>query len=69
MRFKYKGVNLHALSMVKDTMRCPKCDEQVSEDLHTCPKCGTPVSNFIKNPEDYGFLFLIINSTQVPADC
>ncbi|MHA2314003.1 MAG: hypothetical protein ACXACF_01750 [Candidatus Hermodarchaeia archaeon] len=50
-------------------IRCQKCKVWVSGDSLACPACRTLVSQLIKEPEDHGFYYLIINPIEIPNDC
>lgn len=65
----FLGVYLLPLVWVSDMIRCQKCQTWVSGDSLVCPACGTIVSQLIKEPEDHGFYYLVINPIEIPNDC
>ena len=66
---KFLGVYLQPLVWVSDMIRCQKCEVWVSGDSLTCPACGALVGQLIKEPEDHGFYYLVINPIEIPNDC
>ncbi|MFX1300176.1 MAG: hypothetical protein ACFFAL_02825 [Promethearchaeota archaeon] len=50
-------------------IRCQKCQGWVSGDSLACPACGAVVSQLIKEPENHGFYYLVINPIEIPNDC
>lgn len=66
---KFLGVNLLPLVWVSNMIRCQQCEVWVSGDSLACPACGTSLSQLIKEPEDHGFYYLIINPIEIPNDC
>ena len=66
---KFLGVNLPAFVWVTDMIHCPMCNKKLPEHIEYCPECGAPVTKTIKEPEEHGFHYLVVNQVDIPNDC
>ncbi|MHA2405669.1 MAG: hypothetical protein ACXACH_02815 [Candidatus Hermodarchaeia archaeon] len=50
-------------------IHCPQCDKKLPDHIECCPECGARVTKLIKEPEDHGFHYLVVNPWEIPNDC
>ncbi|MFX1509164.1 MAG: zinc-ribbon domain-containing protein [Promethearchaeota archaeon] len=50
-------------------IHCPVCEKKLPDTVEVCLNCGAPVTKLIKEPENHGFHFLVVNSLDIPTDC
>jgi len=66
---KFLGMNLPLFLWVTDMVHCPHCERKLPKDIERCPTCDAPLSTLIKDPEEHGFRYLVVNSFEIPNDC
>ncbi|MFX1565010.1 MAG: zinc-ribbon domain-containing protein [Promethearchaeota archaeon] len=50
-------------------IHCPACEKKVPQNVERCPYCGSLLNKLIKDPEEHGFQYLVVNPMGIPNDC